>query len=127
KLGALLPENRVRLVLPVPRTRWLEKAHPDGRIERRRSPKTGRVEQLFAELVYAPTVLAHPNLELEVVLVEDVEERAFATGKAWRGRGWVVSGRRLVAVLARRTFERPEDLLALLPSELPHEFTTAEL
>lgn len=127
KLGALLPENRVRLVLPVPRTRWLEKAHPDGRIERRRSPKTGRVEQLFAELVYAPTVLAHPNLELEVVLVEDVEERAFATGKAWRRRGWVVSGRRLVAVLERRTFERPEDLLALLPAELPHEFTTAEL
>lgn len=126
KLATLLPENRVRLVLPVPRTRWLEKAHPDGRVERRRSPKAGRVEQLFAELVYAPTFLAHPNLELEVALVEDVEERVFAAGKAWRRRGWVVSGRRLVAVLERRTFSRPEDLLALLPADLPSAFTTAD-
>ncbi len=126
KLGALLPEHRVRLVLPVARTRWLEKLHPDGRSERRRSPKAGRVEQVFSELVAAPTLLAHPNLEVEVALVEDVEVRTLAVGKAWRRRGWVVSGRRLVAVVERRSFREPSDLLQLLPRALPPEFTTAD-
>lgn len=127
KLAALLPEHRVRLVLPVAATRWLEKHHPDGRVERRRSPKSGRVEQLFAELVSAPALLEHPHLELEVALVEDVECRRLVAGKAWRRRGWVVTGRRLVRVLERRRFGAPSDLLALVPPGLPSEFTTADL
>ncbi len=127
KLAALLPGHRVRLVLPVAATRWLEKHHPDGRVERRRSPKAGRVEQLFAELVAAPTLLEHPNLELEVVLVEDVECRRFEAGKAWRRRGWVVAGRRLERVIERRSFAAPTDLLALLPPGLPDAFTTSDL
>lgn len=127
KLAALLPEHRVKLVLPVARTRWLEKVHPDGRVERRRSPKVGRVEQLFAELVAAPTLFEHPHLELEVALVEDVECRRFEAGKAWRRRGWVISGRRLERVHERRNFKEPRDLLALLPPGLPELFTTADL
>lgn len=126
KLAALLPEHRVRLVLPVAATRWLEKHHPDGRVERRRSPRAGRVEQLFAELVYAPTLLAHPHLSLEVVLTEEVESRRFEPGKAWRRRGWVTSGRRLERVQERHEFSTPRDLLRLLPEELPDPFTTAD-
>lgn len=126
KLAALLPEHRVRVVLPVAHTRWLEKLHPDGRVERRKSPKRGRVEQLFSELVSAPGLFEHPNLELEVALVEEVESRRFEAGKAWRRRGWVVCGRRLERVHERVAFREPAELLTLLPPSLEEPFTTAE-
>lgn len=127
KLAALLPEHRVRLVLPIATTRWLVKHHDDGRTERRRSPKSAPAAQLFAELVYAPELFAHPNLQIELALLEEEEHRRHVPGKAWRRRGWVVSGRSLVAVRDRRLLRAPEELLALLPRGLPARFTTAEL
>lgn len=127
KLAALLPEHRVRLVLPVAATRWLVKHHDDGRTERRRSPKGGKAAQLFAELVYAPELFWHPNLEIEIALVEEEEHRHHVPGKAWRRRGWVITGRDLVSVQERRLLCRPDQLLDLLPAALPNEFTTADL
>lgn len=127
KLAALLPEHRVRLVLPVAATRWLVKRHDDGRTERRRSPKPGRPEQIFSELVSAPELFAHPNLEIELILVEEEEHRRHEPGKAWRRRGWVVESRALVAVRERYLFRTPEELLGLLPAGLPQPFTTADV
>lgn len=126
KLAALLPVHRVRLVLPVASTRWLVKHHPDGRVERRRSPKRGRPEELFAELVALPTLLAHPNFELELMLIEEEEHRSHQPGKAWRRRGWVVRHRSLLALLERRSFYEPAELLALLPPGLPSPYSTAD-
>lgn len=127
KLAALLPEHRVRLVLPVAATRWLVKHHEDGRRERRRSPKRGDAALLFAHLVYGPELFAHPHLEIELTLIEEEEHRRHVPGKAWRRRGWVVTGRSLVAVQERLLLRRPEELLALLPAGLPEPFTTADL
>lgn len=127
KLGALLPEHRVRLVLPIADRRWLVKLHDDGRIDRRRSPKRGTPHQLFAELVAMPTILAHPHFELEVLLTEEEELRRHRPGKAWRRRGWVVEERRLLAVRERFLYRRPEDLLTLVPTGLPDDFTTADV
>jgi len=127
KLAALLPEHRVRLVLPVPAARWLVKHHADGKVERRRSPRSAGVEQLFAELVYGPELFAHPNLEIEVASVEEEEHRRHVPGKAWRRRGWVITGRKLVSVRSRVLLRRPEELLTLLPAGLPEPFTTADL
>jgi len=127
KLAALLPEHRVRLVLPVAQTRWLVKHHPDGRVERRRSPRAGRPQDLFAELVYGPELFAHPNLELELALIGEEEHRRYEPGKAWRRRGWVVTGRALVTAYERRLYREPEELLGLLPAGLPAPFTTADV
>jgi hypothetical protein len=127
KLSALLPGHRVRLVLPVADRRWIVRLHDDGHTDRRRSPKRGNPLLLFAELVSLPLVLAHPNFELEVVLTEEDELRRHEPGKAWRRRGWVVAGRDLVAILDRSVFREPEDLLALLPADLPADFTTADV
>jgi hypothetical protein len=127
KLAALLPEHRVRLVFPVAERRWIVRLHADGHIDRRRSPKHGRPLDLFGELVALPTLLAHPNFELEVVMTEDEELRRHEPGKAWRRRGWVVEGRRLVAVRDRYLFRRPDELLTLLPPDLPADFTSADV
>src|SRR5690606_35845387 len=91
KLGALLPEHRVRLVLPVAGCRWIVKSFPDGSVTRRRSPKKAGMLDTFHELVSIPDLLAHPNLEVEVVLTEETETRSHVPGKAWRRRGWVTT------------------------------------
>ena len=127
KLAALLPEHRVRLVLPVAATRWLVKHHDDGRVERRRSPRSAGAEQLFAELVYGAELFAHPNLEIELTLIEEEEHRRHVPGKAWRRRGWVVTGRSLVTVRQKQLLREPPELLGLLPADLPSPFTTADI
>lgn len=127
KLAALLPEHRVRLVIPVAGCRWIVRTLPDGAVSRRRSPKSAGLLDLFHELVSIPDLLAHPNLEVEVVVTEETESRSHVPGKAWRRRGWVTTGRELVAVKQRRVFYTPQDLLGLLPAGLPQEFTTKDL
>lgn len=127
KLGALLPEHRVRLVIPVAGCRWIVKALPDGTSERRRSPKKAGWLDMFDELISIPELLAHPNLELEVVVTEETENRSHVAGRAWRRRGWVTTGRDLVAVRQRRLFTTPADLLDVLPGGLPAVFTTKDL
>lgn len=127
KLGALLPEYRVRLVIPVAGCRWIVKTLPDGSTLRRRSPKKAGWLDLFDELVSIPELLAHPNLELEVVVTEETESRSHVPGTAWRRRGWVTTGRDLVAVRQRRLFTAPAHLLELLPDDLPQTFTTKDL
>ena len=127
KLGALLPQYRLRLVIPVAGCRWIVKNLPDGAVSRRRSPKRAGLLDVFHELVAVPELLAHPNLEIEVVVTEETENRSHVAGKAWRRRGWVTTGRDLVAVRESMVFTAPRDLLTLLPAALPCEFTTKDL
>jgi len=53
--------------------------------------------------------------------------RVHRPGKAFRRRGWVVTGRRLVSVEERRLLATPADAAGLLPLALPELFDTAEL
>lgn len=127
KLGVLLPSHRLRLVLPVAERKWIVRCHADGSRDRRRSPKRGVEEDAFRELVSIAELLDHPNLEVEIVRTEQEELRRHEPGMAWRRKGWVVTGRRLVAVTGRRLLRSPADLLAFLPSGLPEPFSTADM
>lgn len=130
KLVALVENHRVRLVYPVAREKWIVRLAKDGSggvLGRRKSPKRGSMASLFAELVRFPKLLAHPNLSIEVLLIQEEEVRAFGGKRAWRRRGWVIQERRLLDVVDRRLFEGPDDLLALVPLGLPQRWTTADL
>jgi hypothetical protein len=128
KLNALLPDYPVHVVYPIAQDRWIVRIGKDGRrLSRRKSPKHGTVLHAFQQLVYIPHQLAHPNLSLEILLVQDEETRLQDGKGSWRRRGWSIHDRRLLAVLASRVFTGPLDFLALLPSTLPEPFTTADL
>ena len=128
KLGALLDEHAVRLVHPIAVEKWIVKLDEGGEVSsRRRSPKRGTVSDVFAELVSFPELIAHPDLTLEVLLIRQEEVRRFDPDKAWRRKGWVVEERRLIEVVDRLVFDSFEPLAALVPSEVPREFTTADL
>jgi len=128
KLIDLLGSHRVRLVYPVPQNKWIIRvdAH-GGQVSRRRSPKRGRVEEVFYELVYTPELVTFEGFELEVVMV-DAEELWVDDGRgSWRRHRWSIADRRLLAVRERRLFGDPRDYMGLLPASLRGGFTAREL
>lgn len=128
KLELLTREHRVRVVAPVARERRIVRLSSEGEIlSARRSPKHGRVEDIFSRLVSFPTLLCRPHLELEILLTEEEELRVHQAGKAFRRHGWTVRGRSLAGVSDCIRIASPEDAAALLPSRLPEPFDTAEL
>jgi hypothetical protein len=128
KLLALTEAHPLRLVYPIAHEKWIVKLDGDGqRFSRRKSPKRGQVEDVFSELVSFPRLITRPNFSLDVLLIQEEEERIHVPGKAWRRRGWVTHERRLLEVVGRHTFETGPDLAGLLPAWLPGEFTTADL
>lgn len=129
KLTTLLDlGHRVRIVHPIPVEKWIIRVDADGtELGRRRSPKHGTAVDVFAELVSFPALVAHPGLDLEVVLILEEEERRHDPTRAWRRKGWVVEERRLVGVVDGVPLTGPADLAALLPDGLPDPFTTADL
>lgn len=128
KLDRLLDSYALRLVHPVATEKWIVKLDDDGHeVSRRRSPKRGIPADVCAELVSFPTLLSHPNFTLEVALVEEEEVRRPDAKKGWRRGGYVIEERRLIDVAQTVELTCPEDLLGLLPPDLPGPFTTADL
>jgi hypothetical protein len=129
KVRDLAARHPLRLVFPVAQDKWIVRLAPDHAtpIGRRRSPKQGRVENLFDELISFPDLLTHPNFSLEVLLTHEEEMRVPDARQGWRRRGWAIQERRLLSVVDRRIFATPHDLAELLPPDLPDPFTTADL
>ncbi len=127
KLATLVGSHRVRLIYPIAREKWIVQPPIDGSgfATRRKSPKRGRVEDLFRELVGIPRLLSHHNFSLEVLLTREEETRRFDR-RRWRTRGWVTEERRLLDVVDRRVFEGPASWLALLPART-EPFTSRDL
>jgi hypothetical protein len=128
KLKDLLGNHRVRLVHPIPYMKWIIKLDENGnRVSRRRSPKRGRVEEVFYELIYISNVCNHLNFELEVILV-DAEEFWIDDGKgSWRRKNWSIHDRRLLQIREKHLFGVSNDYIKLLPGDLPERFTAREL
>jgi hypothetical protein len=129
KLANLLHDHRLRLVYPIAREKYIVKPNAGKKagITRRKSPKHGRLEHLFTELVRIPHLLGHPNFSLEVLLIREEEVRRYAGRRHWRKRGWVTEERRLLEIVERRGYETPADLGAFLPDALSDSFTTRDL
>jgi hypothetical protein len=128
KLCKLTRSYEVRLVYPVIQEKWIVRtaAGKRGMTVRRKSPKRGRLEDLFWELVSIPQLLSHPNFSLEVLMITAEEVRRYEGKRRWRSKGWVIEGRRLLDVLDRRVFGASADWLAFVPNGL-QSFTTKDL
>ncbi len=129
KLANLLAEEyTVRLVHPIAAKKWICRLGQDGDIvSRRKSPKKGTSLQLFGELVYIPHLLPDERFSVEVLLTHEEEIRINDGAGSWRRQGWSIYDRRLLEVIERQRFDKPTDLLALLPEDLPEQFTTRHI
>ncbi len=129
KLSALTKNHPVRLVHPIAQAKWIVRLDEDGEavLSRRKSPKKGRVEDVFWELVSFPRLAANPNFSLEVLLIH-AEEILINDGRgSWRRKGWSIYDRRLLEVIERVVLATPANFGALLPPALPEQFTNKEL
>ena len=129
KLTNLVRSHQIRLIYPIAREKWIVRVAKDGSggVTRRKSPKRGRVEDLFWEMVSIPEeLLSNRDFSLEVLMIREEEARRYEGNRKWRRRGWVIEERRLLEVVDQRLFGESADWLALLPEGLT-SFTASEL
>lgn len=128
KLTALLPEHSVRLVHPIIRDKWIVRVSKDGELlKRRKSPKRGRVEDAFKELLYITEQALHPNFTLSVVFIQ-ADEYWHDDGKgSWRRKHWSIANRKVKQILEEKTFRQAEDFLELIPDNVTDPFTNKQL
>ena len=128
KLTNLVRSHRVRLVYPIVQEKWIVRsANGNGKEAiRRKSPKRGRMEDLFWELVSIPQLMLNPNFSLEVLMIRGEEVRRYSEARRRVRKRWLLEGRRLLEVLDQRSFGHSADWLRFLPDGL-ELFTTSDL
>ncbi len=126
KLSTLARSHPLRLILPITQEKWIVRTNGMGVSQRRKSPRTGRLVDLFAEAVSIPRLVPNSNFSLEALMITEEEARRFEGRRRWRTRGWAVEERRLIQVVDRKLFSSAADWLAFLPAGL-ESFTTRDL
>lgn len=129
KLYDLVERHPIRLIYPIAQEKWILRLPTDGErpISRRKSPRRGRLEHVFIELVHLPKIMHHPNFSLEVLLIQQ-EDIFRDDGKgSWRRKGWSLADRRLLNILSVHQFSTPSEFIPLLPPDLPSPFTSRQL
>jgi len=127
KLAKLLPCQPVRVVKPVVlERRVVRRARPDGSdLSARRSPKHGKLVDVFEDLVGLARIFPHPNLIIEVLGVTIEEIRT----PRRRRPGYKVADRLLNELRGKVVLEDAADLWRLFPGD--HDwavpFTTADI
>jgi hypothetical protein len=127
KLDALLDEHRFRIVYPVAAERRIVRVDEHGEIlSVRRSPRQAGAVEVFDKLVAFPSLLTHPHLTVEVLLLREEHLRASRAVRA-RRRTRDPGQRRLVEVLDRVELRGPDDIVKSLPALPAGPFSTREL
>ena len=129
KLEDLLENHRILLVHPIIRDKWIKNVDMKTNkiIRRQLSPKHCSYENIFEELIYFPRLLYHPNLILELILIQAEEIRINDGNGTWRRGGWSINDLKLIKILEHKIFSNPKQLLELLPPNLESPFTNNDL
>jgi len=128
KLARLLPHHPIQLVHPIAAQKWIVRQTASGQpISRRKSPKKGRLIDIFTELVRIPHLLHEPNLTVTVLLTHQDEIWRDDGQGSWRRKRWSIYDHHLLEVVSQHDFQAAADWLTLLPADLPQPFTNREL
>jgi hypothetical protein len=131
KIETLVIEHKVRVVKPLLAKKTLvnlvERDGPE--VSRRLSPKREVLLDIFNELIFLRNVFPHPELTIDVPLVEMEELRYPGHGRRrrWRKNDFQVADQRLIKILECHSLRSGDDLIALLPRELPQRWHTGDL
>jgi len=127
KLTRLLENHEILLVYAIPQLKWIVHVTKSGEmIRKRKSPRKGRLVDLFYELVNTPSLVKEENFSLEVLMIEEEEIRCNDGKGSWWRRGVSIKDRRLIYVNSRTLFKNEKDFLRFLPNNLIHPFTNKE-
>ena len=128
KLQTLTEKHEVRLVYPLSEKKWITYLTKENVVtNRRRSPKKGKLTDLFRELVMISNIVGDENFSLEVLLIDEEEVRCNDGKGSWRRRGVSIKERKLLKINSRILFQNKTDYLNILPDSLNQVFTNKEL
>jgi len=128
KLRELIKYNKVRLVHPIAIEKYIvttEKS--EVVISRRKSPKKGKLVDLFDELIRIPDLMESDNFILEILMTKEEEIRCKDGKGSWRRKGISIVDRKLLEVVEKITFVDEKDFLRFLPEDLTENFTNKNL
>ncbi|MCL4395197.1 MAG: hypothetical protein M1482_10415, partial [Chloroflexi bacterium] len=94
---------------------------------RRKSPKVGRLADLFDELVSIPDLVCHASFSLQVLMVQEEEIRRVDGRGSWRRRGQSIQDHKLLGVVEAIDLATTGDFLRFLPADLEQPFSNASL
>lgn len=129
KIADLLNDHVVRIVKPIVAKKWIVTLDPQkGTVQRRRrSPKSGCHLNIFTELLHFTRVFPHPNLILEVPLI-DVEETRMPVKKRWgRAKQYKVVDQKILSVGESLWLTKASDLFAMVNAPADAIFDTSML
>lgn len=128
KLESLLEDYPIRLVYPIAGQRFIVmKDQHQNFMWRRKSPKKGRFEDVFGELVYIIQYVNHPNFSLEVLIISEEEQRRNDGLGSWRRRGVSIIDRRLISILDHSLLLNSADYERFLEPMQEQQFTNLDL
>jgi len=128
KLRTLTREHRVRVVYPISLEKMIVNVTLSGEVlSRRRSPKRGRLIDLFYELVRVPDLFNEDNFSMEILMIKEEEVRCDDGQGSWKRRGASIKDRKLISIIERAEFMNKTDFLKFLPEYLPPPFTNRSL
>ncbi len=128
KIEHFAPLGEVVVVHPIAVETVITKLTAAGElISSRRSPKRGRFEDAFREIVAIADLLPHPSVSIHVVLVRAIETRIDDGKGSWRRKGVSIAARQLGDVVRIVTLSSRSDYLSALPVGLSEEFTNSDL
>ena len=128
KLRALVVYNNVILVHPIAIEKYIVTMDDSDKIiSRRKSPKKGKLVDLFDELIRVPDLIDEENFVLEILMTKEEEIRCKDGKGSWRRKGISIVDRKLVEVVEKVTFKEGKDFLIFLPEDLPRNFTNKDL
>jgi hypothetical protein len=128
KLQVLTEKHQVRLVYPLSEKKWITHVTKDHVVlNTRKSPKKGKLTDLFREFVMIPNMIGEENFSLEVLFIDEEEVRCDDGRGSWRRRGVSIKERKLLKVNNRILFQTKDDYIKILPEGLNEVFTNREL
>ncbi|MCB2338711.1 hypothetical protein [Clostridium estertheticum] len=128
KLRELVKYNKVMLVHPIAAEKYIVTTEKtDIVISRRKSPKKGKLVDLFDELIRIPDLMGSDNFILEILMIKEEEIRCKDGKGSWRRKGISIVDHKLLEVIEKITFKEDKDFLIFLPHELPGNFTNKNL
>ncbi|GCD10176.1 hypothetical protein [Clostridium tagluense] len=128
KLRELVKYNMVTLVHPIAIEKYIVTMDDSDKvISRRKSPKKGKLVDLFDELIRIPDLIDEEKFILEILMTKEEEIRCKDGKGSWRRKGISIVDRKLVQVVEKVTFKEGKDFFMFLPEDLPENFTNKDL
>ena len=128
KLAYFLEKHVVTVVYPIAQTKWIVWINPDTgeATKKRKSPKVGKMYEIFDELYKIKPFLTHPNLRMKLLFFDITEYRNLNGWSHDKKKGSSRYDRIPQSLNSIINVENVNEYRKLIPENLPEIFTAKD-